>query len=52
MYPIVYIVESEIIRFYGYATIGKPCVDNYSWQAKKSTNVIRALYENKLFILD
>ena len=38
MYPIVYIVESEIIRLYGCATIGKLCIDNYDWQAKKRTN--------------
>ncbi|ABE74697.1 conserved hypothetical protein [Psychrobacter cryohalolentis K5] len=49
MYPIV---ESEIIRLYSYATIGEPCVDNYNWQAKKLTNVIGALYENRLFTLD
>ncbi|WP_458674316.1 hypothetical protein [Psychrobacter faecalis] len=38
-YPILYINESgfeaETIRPYCYAPIGKPCVDNYNWQAKK-----------------
>jgi hypothetical protein len=28
------------MRPYGYTAIGKLCVDNYNWQAKKSTNVI------------
>lgn len=37
--------EAETIRPYGYAPIGKPCIDRYNWQAKKRTNVIGALYE-------
>ena len=55
-YPIVYMDESgfeaETIRPYGYAPIGKPCIDSYNWQAKKRTNVIGALYEKMLFALD
>ena len=55
-YPIVYIVESgfeaETIRPYGYAPIGKPCIDSYHWQARKRTHVIGALYEKMLFALD
>ena len=55
-YPIVYMDESgfeaETIRPYGYAPIGKPCIDRYNWQAKKRTNVIGALYEKMLFALD
>ena len=51
-YPIVYMDESgfgaKTIRPYGYAPIGKPCIDSYNWQAKKCTNVIGAL----LFALD
>ena len=37
--------EAETIRPYGYAPIGKPCIDSYNWQGKKRTNVIGALYE-------
>ena len=44
--------EAETIRPYGYALIGKPCIDCYNWQAKKRTNVIGALYEKMLFALD
>ena len=37
-YPIVYMDESgfehETIRPYGYAPIGKPCIDRYNWQGK------------------
>ena len=55
-YPIVYMdesgFESETIRPYGYAPIGKPCIDRYNWQGKKRTNVIGALYERVLFALD
>ncbi|MGP4717514.1 IS630 family transposase [Psychrobacter sp. T6-6] len=55
-YPIVYMDESgfeaETIRPYGYAPIGKPCIDTYNWQARKRTNVIGALYEKMLFALD
>ncbi|MBI0425053.1 IS630 family transposase [Psychrobacter sp. NG27] len=55
-YPIVYMDESgfeaETIRPYGYAPIGKPCIDSYNWQAKKRTNVIGALYKKMLFALD
>ncbi|MEC5211359.1 hypothetical protein RCH20_002442 [Psychrobacter sp. PL15] len=55
-YPIVYMDESgfeaETIRPFGYAPIGKPCIDRYNWQAKKRTNVIGALYERMLFALD
>ena len=55
-YPIVYMDESgfeaETIRPYGYARIGKPCIDSYNWQAKKRTNVIGALYKKMLFALD
>ena len=55
-YPIVYIDESgfeaEMIHPYGYALIGKPCIDLYNWQAKKQTDVIGALYEKVLFSLD
>ena len=55
-YPIVYMDESgfehETIRPYSYAPIGKPCIDRYDWQDKKSTNVIGALYEKMVFALD
>ena len=55
-YPIVYMDESgfehETIRPYGYAPIGRPCIDRYNWQGKKRTNVIGALYERVLFALD
>ena len=38
-YPIIYMDESgfeaEIIRPYGYAPIGKPCIDSYNWQGKR-----------------
>ena len=44
--------EHETIRPYGYAPIGKPCIDRYNWQGKKRTNVIGALYERVLFALD
>ncbi|WP_352339558.1 hypothetical protein [Psychrobacter sp. 16-MNA-CIBAN-0192] len=40
------------IHAYGSAPIGKPCIDNYNWQAKKRTNVIGALYGKVLFALD
>ena len=55
-YPIVYMDESgfeaETIRPYGYAPIGKPCIDRYNCQPKKRTNVIGALYKKMLFALD
>lgn len=55
-YPIIYIDESgceaETIRHYGYAPIGKPCIDRYNWQSKKRTNVIGVLDEKTLFALD
>ena len=55
-YPIVYMDESgfeaETIRPYGYAPIGKPCIDRYNWQGKERTNVIGALYGKTLFALD
>ena len=44
--------EAEIIRPYGYALIGKSCIDRYNWQAKKRTNVIGALYEKMLSALE
>jgi len=44
--------EAETIRPYGYASIGKPCIDRYNWLSKKRTNVIGALYEKMLFALD
>ncbi|WP_201526990.1 transposase [Psychrobacter frigidicola] len=44
--------EAETVRPYGYAQIGKPCIDSYNWQGKKRTNVIGALYEKVLFALD
>ncbi|AAZ18027.1 hypothetical protein Psyc_0154 [Psychrobacter arcticus 273-4] len=44
--------EAETIRPYGYATIGKPCIDRYNWQAKKHTNVIGALYKKMLCALE
>lgn len=44
--------EFETLRPYGYATIGKPCIDPYNWQGKKRTNVVCALYEKMLFALD
>jgi hypothetical protein len=28
--------EAETIRPYGYAPIGKLCIDSYNWQAKKT----------------
>ena len=40
------------IRPYGYAPICKPCIDRYNWQGKKRTNVIDALYEKILLVLD
>ncbi|MBI0426192.1 hypothetical protein IP485_06155 [Psychrobacter sp. NG27] len=43
--------EAELIRAYGYALIGKPCIDSYNWQDKKRTNVIGALYKKMLFTL-
>ncbi len=43
---------AETIRPYGYAPIGKPCIDSYNWQAKKRTNVIGTLYQKMLFALD
>lgn len=53
-FPIIYMDESgfdhETIRPYGYAAIGKPCIDN--WQGKKLTNVIKALYQKALFALE
>ena len=55
-YPIVYLdegcFEAKTIRPYVYAPIGKPCIDRYSWQAKKRTNIIGALYEKMLFAAD
>ncbi len=44
--------EAKTIRPYGYAPIGKPCIDSYNWQGRKRTNVIGALYEKMLFALD
>ena len=44
--------ESETLRPFSYAPIGKPCIDSYNWQGKKRTNVIGALYEKILFALD
>lgn len=44
--------ECDIIRSYGYASIGEPCLDHYSSQAKKRTNIIGTLYEKMLFGLD
>ena len=44
--------EHETIRPYGYAPIGKPCIDSYNWQGKKRTNVIGALYQKVLFALE
>ena len=44
--------EAETIRPYGYAPIGKHCIDTYNWQAKKRTNIIGALYGKMLFALD
>ncbi|WP_227678504.1 transposase [Psychrobacter vallis] len=44
--------ESETLRPFGYAPIGKPCIDSYNWQGKKRTNVIGALYEKMLFALE
>ena len=37
--------ESETLRPFGYAPIGKHFLDSYNWQAKKCTNVIGTLYE-------
>ncbi|WP_352337204.1 hypothetical protein [Psychrobacter sp. 16-MNA-CIBAN-0192] len=44
--------EAETIRPYGYALIGKPCINSYNWQAEKRINVIGALYGKMLFVLD
>ena len=44
--------ESETLRPFGYAPIGKPCIDSYNWPGKKRTNVIGALYKKALFALD
>lgn len=46
------VFKAKTIRLYGYAPIGKPCLDIYNWQAKKRTNIIGALYEKLLFALD
>ena len=55
-FAIVYMDESgfdsETLRPFGYAPVGKPCIDSYNWQVKKRTNVIGALYEKILFALD
>ncbi|WP_201536915.1 IS630 family transposase [Psychrobacter ciconiae] len=55
-FPIIYMDESgfehETIRPYGYAPIGKPCIDSCNWQGKKRTNVIGALYQKVLFALE
>ena len=34
----------KTMRPYGYAPIGIPFIDRYSWQSKKRTSVIGALY--------
>ena len=44
--------EAETTCPHGYALISKPCIASYNWQAKKRTNVIGALYEKMLFVLD
>lgn len=55
-FAIVYMDESgfenKTMRPYGYVPIGKSCIDSYNWQAKKRTNIIGALYEKMLFVLD
>jgi len=45
-------LEAKTIRPYGYAPIGKSCIDRYNWQARKRTNVIGASYEKMLFAFD
>ena len=44
--------ESETVRPYSYVLIGTPCIDSYNYQAKKRTNLIGALYEKMLFMID
>lgn len=55
-YSIVYAhkssFEAETISLYGYAPIGRHCIDNYKWEAKKQTNIIVAFYGKMLFALD
>lgn len=55
-FAIVYMDESgfetETVCPHDYALISKPFTDSYNWQAKKRTNVIGALYEKMLFVLD
>lgn len=55
-YPIIYMDESgfeqEVLRAFGYALIGKPCIDKYNWQQKNKTNVIGALHNKTLFAVD
>ncbi len=52
-YPIVYLDESGFKshehRPYGYSKQGTPCYGTYNWQLKNQTNVIGAIYQNKLF---
>ena len=55
-FPIIFMdksgFEAVTIRPYGYAPIGKTCIDRYNWQARKRTNIIGTLYEKMLFALD
>lgn len=55
-YPIVSMDESgfecDTIRSHGYSSTGKHCINSGSWQGKKRTNFIVALYEKMLFVLD
>lgn len=44
--------EKEVLRAFGYALIGKPCIDKHNWQQKSKTNVIGALYHKTLFAVD
>ena len=54
-YLIVYMgksgFEAETIKPYGYAPVGKPCIDRYNWQLRKRTNAIGDLHKKSLFTL-
>ena len=52
-HPIIYLDESGFKshehRSHGYSRQGTPCYGTYNWQLKNQTNVIGAIYQNKLF---
>ncbi|WP_171488561.1 transposase [Acinetobacter defluvii] len=41
--------KSHEHRAHGYSKKGIPCYGTYNWQLKNQTNVIGAIYQNKLF---